>query len=130
MGVVAKVVMNLKNIKAIQAEAQEAMIQALTATTTDLKQAQTVPFDVGILQNTTTVDDSEKYKNRAKIISHALYAGKLYFHPEYNYRKTNNANAGAGWFDPYITGGKKDFIRNAYGKLLRRRLARLSKGGK
>lgn len=38
-----------------------------------------------------------------------------------NFQKGKNANAGAYWLEPYISGDKKDFIRDKYIELFRRR---------
>ena len=39
---------------------------------------------------------------------------RLYYHPEYHFQQGKNANAGAGWFEPYVSGGKKDLARDAF----------------
>ena len=49
-------------------------------------------------------------------MSDTPYARRLYFHPEYNFKRGNNANAGGKWFDSFLN---DDFIVNAYGKLLK-----------
>ncbi|MDO4864638.1 MAG: hypothetical protein Q4A05_10765 [Ruminococcus sp.] len=38
-----------------------------------------------------------------------------------NFQKGKNANAGTHWLEPYISGDKKDFIRDKYIELFRRR---------
>ena len=50
-------------------------------------------------------------------------ARRLYFHPEYNFQKVNNPNAGAGWFDPYTKGGsKEDFVPEAFATCMKEHL--------
>ena len=74
-----------------------------------------MPFDTGNLQNDSTfVDDTQK--DKVSIVSTTPYARRLYFHPEYNFKRVNNANAGGKWFDSFLN---DDFIVNAYGKLLK-----------
>lgn len=75
----------------------------------------------GNLQNNSTfVDDSKKRQNKVKIVSDTPYARRLYFHPEYNFNKTENPNAGGMWFHPYISGDKKDFASKTFKRLMKR----------
>ena len=97
------------------------LIQTADALLTDLRDEQYMPFNTGNLQNdSTSVDDSQKDKGRASIVSTAPYARRLYFHPEFNFRTVNNTNAGGKWFEPYISGTKKNFARDTFAKLLKR----------
>ena len=45
-----------------------------------------------------------------------------YYHPEYNFRTSENKNAGGKWLQPWIDGDKKDFAADAFAKLLRQNL--------
>ena len=93
----------------------EALAQTGDATLTELRDRQTMPFDTGNLQNDSTfVDDSQK--TTVSIVSSTPYARRLYFHPEYNFRRGNNARAGGKWFDSFLN---DNFIRDAYAKLLK-----------
>ena len=95
----------------------EALAQTADATLTELRDRQVMPFDTGNLQNDSTfVDDSQK--TTVSIVSSTPYARRLYFHPEYNYRRGNNASAGGKWFESFLN---DDFIANAYAKLLKQR---------
>ena len=95
----------------------EALAQTADATLTELRDRQVMPFDTGNLQNDSTfVDDSQK--TTVSIVSSTPYARRLYFHPEYNYRRGNNASAGGKWFDSFLN---DDFIVNAYCKLLKQK---------
>lgn len=94
----------------------EALAMTGDATLTELRDRQVMPFDTGNLQNDSTyVDDSQKTK--VSIVSSTPYARRLYFHPEYNFRRGNNASAGGKWFDSFLN---DDFIAKAYAELLRR----------
>lgn len=102
-------------------KAQDNLVKTADAMKTDLVQSQTMPFDTGALQNNSTfVDDSNKYQNKVKIVSDTPYARKLYFHPEFNFQQGKNANAGGQWFEPYISGDKKDFAAKTFSRLMRR----------
>ena len=95
----------------------EALAQTADATLTELRDRQVMPFDTGNLQNDSTfVDDSQK--DKVSIVSSTPYARRLYFHPEYNFRRGNNASAGGKWFDSFLN---DDFIVSAYAKLLKQK---------
>lgn len=106
---------NNAKLKQINAAAEIALIQTAEAVKNDLIQSQTMPFDTGYLQNNSTyVDSSNSSRGVVSIISDTPYARRLYFHPEYNFKRTNNPNAGGMWFEPYINGNKKDFVKDTF----------------
>ena len=74
-----------------------------------------MPFDTGNLQNESTFIDTSQ-SDKVSIVSSTPYARRLYFHPEYNFKRGNNANAGGKWFESFEN---DDFIANAYAKLLK-----------
>lgn len=98
------------------------LVQTAEAVHTDLVQSQTMPFEKGVLQNDSTfVDDSDAKKGHVCLISGTPYARRLYYHPEYNFNKAENPNAGGRWLDDYLKGGKKEaFAQNAFNKLYKR----------
>ena len=90
--------------------------QVADATLTELRDRQSMPFDTGSLQNDSTfVGDSRI--TRVSIVSSTPYARRLYFHPEYNFRRNNNGSAGGKWFDSFLN---DDFILNAYAAMFKR----------
>lgn len=115
-----KVKINNAVIKKVKDTMNEALVETADALLSDLKKSQTMPFDTGALQNRSTfVDASKKKIGRVSIVSDTPYARRLYFHPEYNFNKVENPNAGAKWFEPYIDGNKKDFATNAFMKFIK-----------
>ena len=93
----------------------EALAMTADATLTELRDRQTMPFDTGNLQNDSTfVDDSQR--DKVSIVSSTPYARRLYFHPEYNYRRGDNASAGGKWFESFLN---DDFIASAFAKLMK-----------
>lgn len=97
------------------------LAQTADALLTDLRDEQMMPFNTGNLQNDSTfIDDSQKMQGRVSIVSTTPYARRLYFHPEYNFSRTNNARAGGKWFEPYISGSKSDFAVKAFKQLFKR----------
>lgn len=120
-----------QQIKNIDDKAFLTLIETANALHSDLVQSQTMPFESGALQNRgggvnakgvkvkgTNLDINKRAKE-VRVVSEAPYARRLYFHPEYNFRKDRNANAGGLWFDPYVNGNKKDFVPTTFAKLMR-----------
>ena len=130
-----KITYNIKNIETTLENARLALIDTAEAVKTDLIQSQTMPFGEtkrngegkvihqgGTLQNDSTfVDDRRAIKGVVKIVSDTPYARKMYFHPEYNFNKKQNPNAGGRWFDTYIDGDKKDLPIKYFKQMLKRR---------
>ena len=89
-----------------------ALQQTAEALKTEVQQAQVMPRDEGTLQNNSTFVNSEGAKNgKVSIVSSTPYARRLYFHPEYNFDRTKNRNAGCHWFDNWLDG---EFATNAF----------------
>ena len=106
-----------ENNKAIK----QSMIKTADAIRTDLVQSQTMPFDTGQLQNRSTfIKRVNGSYLKVSLVSDTPYARRLYFHPEYNFKKDENPNAGGLWFEPYLTGEKKDFARKTFAFFLRK----------
>ena len=119
----AYVKLNLKNIADIEDDIGLALAETAERVRGDVQQAQTMPLDTGALQNRSTfVDDSEIHKGRAITASDTPYARRLYFHPEYNFNREHNPKAGAAWFEPYITGEKKEFVFDTFAAMIKRRV--------
>jgi len=115
-----KVKLNFKGISLTKQQLNQALVETADATKSDLVQSQTMPFDIGTLQNRSTfVDDKNKSKGKVSIVSDTPYARRLYFHPEYNFQTDKNSKAGGLWFDPYINGNKKNFVKNTFSRIAR-----------
>ena len=116
----AKVKLNYQNINLVKSIAKESLLKTADAIKTDLIIGQTMPFDTGALQNRSGfVDKSEIGKGKTSIVFDTPYARRLYYHPEYNFKKEKNANAGGMWFEPYINGDKKDLPRKYFEKFMK-----------
>lgn len=108
-------------LKELTKQQYVSLAQTADALVTDLRDSQTMPFDTGNLQNDSTfLDDSQKEQGKVSIVSSTPYARRLYYHPEYNFRTTNNHNAGGKWFEPYISGNRTDFLKDTFAKLFKR----------
>ena len=104
------------NIAALKNNGLTALHKAADATLTDIVQALVIPFDVGTMQNDQTFVDTSDLATTGKvyIVTSAVQATRLYFHPEYNFQTVNNPNAKGGWFEDWIDGSKKDFIKHSF----------------
>ena len=101
----------------IKVELYQDQIRKLTnAVTLSAEQAAEAVKNTGELERSGFVRVS---KSRYQIIYDTPYARRLYWHPEYNFRKDKNPNAGGLWMQPYIDGAKKDFFRKAFQARLR-----------
>lgn len=90
--------------------------QAAEVVKSDIVASQTVPKNTGELERSGFVVVS---KSKYQIVYDTPYARRLYWHPEYKFRKDKNPNAGGLWMQPYIDGTKKDFFRKAFQARLR-----------
>ena len=115
--VTSRIKLNLGTLGKLDRVQQEVLGQTADATLTELRDRQVMPFDTGNLQNDSTFVDTSQ-KNKASIVSTTPYARRLYFHPEYNFKRGNNANAGGKWFDSFLN---DNFIAKTYADLLKRK---------
>ena len=107
--------LNESKIRELTKQQYISLAQTADALLTDIRDEQLMPFDTGNLQNDSThVDDSQREQGRVSVVSTTPYARRLYFHPEYDFRRNNNSRAGGKWFEPYISGSKKEWVVNAY----------------
>jgi hypothetical protein len=104
----------IKQLADAQIKALEMTAEALH---TEVVQAQVMPRDTGHLQNDSTfVDYSKSKSGLVSLISQTPYARRLYFHPEYNFRTTENPNAQGKWLEPWISGDKKEWCSETFKK--------------
>ena len=121
-----KVKINHKNLVAIENIEAQALVKTADAIKTDVQQSQTMPFETGALQNRSTfVDKSQAKDFKVSIVSDTPYARRLYFHPEYNFNREHNKNAGGEWFEPYITGEKHDYAQRIFERFMHSGMKRL-----
>ena len=114
-----KVNWNFGAVRQVEQAVATALEQTAQAVITDVVDEQVMPMDTGTLQNSSTfVETSESSTGVVGIISDTPYARRLYYHPEYNFRTSENKNAGGKWID----GDKKEFAADAFAKLLRQNL--------
>lgn len=88
--------------------AKAAALETMEAVKTDIIASQTMPFDQGTMQGSLHTEQFEDGDTAHTVLqTDGPQARRLYFHPEYNFQKVNNPNAGAAWYKPYTEGGAK-----------------------
>lgn len=122
MKITAKVTLYTEKLAQIDAAAQRALELTAEIIHGQVVQAQVMPFKTGHLQNESTfVDRSAAAEGHVDIVSSTPYARRLYYHPEYNFSKEENPNAGAGWFDKWADGGdQNEKVQQTFAALLKR----------
>lgn len=121
MKVNSTVKINYSRIKQLTRAQVTALEQTVEALHTEIVQAQVMPRDTGALQNESTfVDYSLSSKGKVSLVSAVPYARRLYYHPEYNFKKTENPNARGMWYEPWIDGEHEEFCKKAFKEFYRR----------
>lgn len=128
-----KITLDTAAIARLEKEIKDAAELTMGELKTDIINSATMPFDVGNMQNGgtytsglsvqgNTIEDFSSNEDIHFVLTNdAPQARRLYYHPEYNFQQGRNANAGAGWLEPYVNGDKKDFVQNTYEKLLKQK---------
>lgn len=107
----------IRSLKKSQITALEKTVEAVKS---DLVNEQVLPFRKGHLQNDfTNIDISRSGEGIASITHSTPYARRLYYHPEYKFNKKENPNARGDWWEPWLTGRRKNFAYKAYAKFMK-----------
>lgn len=116
-----KVTVKLDKVKIsnLEKSSRQAFEMTVEAVLSDIKTSAVVPKDTGELERSGFVDTSQIKNMVATIIFDTPYARRLYWHPEYNFRKDKNVNAQGKWMQMYLDGDKKEFIRETYMNFLK-----------
>lgn len=114
--------MDFGRISELTGAAITALEQTAEALHTEVVQAQVMPKKTGALQDEGTfVDAGESSQGNVTIVTSTPYARRLYFHPEYNFSRDENSNAGGEWYRDWLPGGSKaDFAPGAFKELYKR----------
>ena len=115
---------NAPVVKELNNKINLALTKTGEALHTKVVQDQVMPRDTGTLQNTKTfVDLTEQESGRVSLVTEGPYARRLYYHPEFNFKHTENPNAKGRWLDDYMKGGsKQNFVPEAFKRLLQKEL--------
>ena len=109
-------------VEKLERAALKAANQSIDALQGDVESKQVMPFDNGDMQNNQTFTEMEQQGRtiKARLVTGAPQARRLYYHPEYNFQTVNNHNAGGEWLEPWIGGERKSFLEDTYAKIFKR----------
>lgn len=116
----ARIVLNQAVLQNLYRQARISAEKTAYAIRTNVEEAAVVPVAVGTLQNTAYIDSTGKGQGHFKLVYSTPYARRLYWHPEYHFRKTENAHARGEWLEPWIKGSKRNFARKTFISILRK----------
>jgi len=103
MKVNSTIKLNMGKIANLTKAQRMALEMTAEAVHTDMVQSQVMPFDTGNLQNTQTfVDYSDSASGKITIAFNTPYARRLYYHPEFNFTKSENPNAKGRWAEKMV----------------------------
>ena len=107
--VTVDVELDLVALGKVSEAAKAAALVTMEAVKTDIIASQTMPFDQGTMQGSLHTEQFEDGDTVHTVLqTDGPQPRRLYFHPEYNFQKVNNPNAGAAWYKPYTKGGAKE----------------------
>lgn len=116
----ATVVLNDAAISKIADNTEKAMKITLEALKTDVSQRQVVPFRDGLLKDSVSTGVMVQNGYTLGWIGwDTPYARRLYFHPEYNFRKDKHKNAMGLWMTYYTYGPGYEWIMKSYATALK-----------
>lgn len=140
-----EVKLNMKNIQGMEELITKGLIEAAETILQDIHNSQTLPLESGVMQDDSTfVDFSKAQQGKVDIVTDTPYAryqyfGKLMLAPNGSawakkgeekhltkkdlvHNKEHNPNAGPFWFEPYITGDKKDMAQERFESYIKSRV--------
>lgn len=119
--VTSKIKLNGPKIKQLDRACITSLEMTMSALHTEVVQAQVMPFDTGNMQNNNTYEDySNSSKGKVSLITSSPQARRLFFHPEYNFQTTENANAQGNWYEPWVSGKNKDFCEKTFSQFYKK----------
>ena len=114
-GIKFKVSYNRKNINKINNNIKNCFVRAAERLMIAIKQAQVIPYDTGATQDSLKVEASKQAgRVEVHLSTSTNYSDDIYWHPEYNFKRTKNKNAKGRWFDEWIWGDKSDDFRKYF----------------
>ncbi len=122
MRATSQVKINSSRIKQLTQAAVTSLEQTAEKLHTEVVQAQVVPFRTGALQNESMfLDRSEAINGKVSLVHSTPYARRVYFHPEYHFKKDENPNAKGKWFEDWMSGGRyENFAPDTFKEIYRR----------
>lgn len=122
MQVKSTIKLNMTKIRHLTQASIIALERTAEALHTEVIQAQVMPFDTGHMQEDSFfVDYSDSELGRVSLVVSTRYARRLYYHPEYNFQKSENPFAGGRWYEPWLPGwANQDFCQRVFKKFYKK----------
>lgn len=86
----------------------------------DIMAAEVVPKQTGELERSAKIDTSKSKRGKVSISYDTPYARRLYWHPEYTFRKDKNRHAQGEWLRAWAEGTKKRGVTEAFKRILKK----------
>ncbi|CQR51480.1 hypothetical protein [Paenibacillus riograndensis] len=111
----------MQRLSGAPARALELTIQgAKDSILSDIMAAEVVPKQTGELERSATIDASKSKRGKVTITYDTPYARRLYWHPEYSFRKDKNRHAQGEWLRAWAEGKKTRGVTKAFKELLKK----------
>lgn len=127
----SRVIINQSVIKELKKSAITALEMTGDYVLGEVIEAQVVPFgdsyehggkthQGGTLQESGYVNKKQSASGHVHIAFNTPYARRMYYHPEYDFRTTDNPNAQGKWLEKWTEHGKyADEVKQAYAEFLK-----------
>ncbi|MBY9082381.1 hypothetical protein KIH86_13870 [Paenibacillus sp. HN-1] len=119
-----KTTMNPRAMSKFRTSPERALIMtvegAKESILSDIMAAEVVPKQTGELERSATIDASKSKRGKVTISYDTPYARRLYWHPEYKFRKDKNRHAQGEWLRAWAEGTKKRGVTETFKKLLKK----------
>lgn len=119
-----KTSMNNRAMNRLRAAPEKALIQvvegAKESILSDIMASEVVPKQTGELERSAEIDASKSKRGKVTITYDTPYARRLYWHPEYSFRKDKNRHAQGEWLKAWAEGKKTRGVTQAFKTLLKK----------
>lgn len=111
------IILNQGALDKIKSAVTPTLEMSMDALATEIENRQVVPFRDGILKDSEThgVVDGKGYIGWG-----TPYARRLYYHPEYNFRKDKHVNAQGLWCNYWQYGEGRNWLTDIVGQFLKK----------
>lgn len=118
----SRVQLNMPKLRQLSQAQVTALEQTAEVLHGEIKDAQVIPMKTGNLTGEAFFCDySQSQSGKVTLVHSTPYARRLYYHPEYNFRKDFHSNAKGKWFEDWESGGKNaGFAPKAFKEIYRR----------
>ena len=119
-----KTTMDPRAMNRLRIAPEKALIQvvegAKDSILSDIMAAEVVPKQTGELERSAQIDTSKVKRGKVSISYDTPYARRLYWHPEYTFRKDKNRHAQGEWLRAWAEGKKTRSVTQSFKNLLKK----------